>query len=252
MSTSITTIQSTDLITNSRADINNNFDSLLVNKLETSVLDTDTTLAANSDAKVATQKAVKAYVDAGGNADIAAAQAGGGDFGTPSASNKFVTEDKLTVNTATIMADIATTSTVASSNLQHSNDTAVVHSSSTAVKTHEVQLGRPIYRLRATGTITRGDASQVGWQLRKNGTTIASGGPAAGTLTMDTSPTESFTTGDLVQFYNYYSGGGPTTTTADDFRLYYDDVITEIAGLALDTPLVYDGSGLAAHTNTLP
>lgn len=67
MSTSITTIQSTDLITNSRADINNNFDSLLVNKIETSVLDTDTSLAANSDAKIATQKAVKAYVDAGGN-----------------------------------------------------------------------------------------------------------------------------------------------------------------------------------------
>jgi len=70
MSTSITTIQSTDLITNSRADINNNFDSLLVNKLETSVLDTDTTLAANSDSKVATQKAVKAYVDGGGDISI--------------------------------------------------------------------------------------------------------------------------------------------------------------------------------------
>lgn len=35
--------------------------------METSVLDTDTALTANSDAKVATQKAVKAYVDAGGN-----------------------------------------------------------------------------------------------------------------------------------------------------------------------------------------
>jgi microcystin-dependent protein len=70
MSTSITTIQSTDLITNSRADINNNFDSLLVNKLETSVLDTDTTLAADSDAKVPTQKAVKAYIDGGGDISI--------------------------------------------------------------------------------------------------------------------------------------------------------------------------------------
>lgn len=35
--------------------------------METSVLDTDTALTANSDSKVATQKAVKAYVDAGGN-----------------------------------------------------------------------------------------------------------------------------------------------------------------------------------------
>ena len=64
---SITNIDSGDLITNSRADINNNFANLNADKMETSVLDTDTTLAADSDSKVATQKAVKAYVDAGGN-----------------------------------------------------------------------------------------------------------------------------------------------------------------------------------------
>lgn len=63
----LVTIQSTDLITNSRADINNNFSALNTDKIETSVLDTDTTLAANSDLKLASQKAVKAYVDAGGN-----------------------------------------------------------------------------------------------------------------------------------------------------------------------------------------
>lgn len=63
----LTTIQSTDLITNSRADINGNFAALNSEKLETSVLDTDTTLAANSNSKVPTQAAVKAYVDAGGN-----------------------------------------------------------------------------------------------------------------------------------------------------------------------------------------
>jgi hypothetical protein len=66
---SITTINAGDLITNSRADINNNFSALNTDKIETSVLDTDTTLAANSDSKVATQKAVKAYVDAGGQAN---------------------------------------------------------------------------------------------------------------------------------------------------------------------------------------
>ena len=61
------TIQNTDLPTNSRAVINDNFSLLNSEKLETSVLSTDTTLAENSDSKVATQKAVKAYVDAGGN-----------------------------------------------------------------------------------------------------------------------------------------------------------------------------------------
>lgn len=63
----ITTINSGDLITNSRADINNNFANLNSDKIETSVIDTDTTLAANSDSKIPTQKAVKAYVDTGGN-----------------------------------------------------------------------------------------------------------------------------------------------------------------------------------------
>lgn len=60
----IVTIQSTDLITNSRADINTNFANLNTDKFETSNIDTDTTLAANSDTKVASQKATKAYVDA--------------------------------------------------------------------------------------------------------------------------------------------------------------------------------------------
>jgi hypothetical protein len=63
----ITTIQGSDLIKDSRADINNNFDNLNTDKIETSYLDTDTTLSANSDSKIATQKAVKAYVDSGGN-----------------------------------------------------------------------------------------------------------------------------------------------------------------------------------------
>lgn len=63
----IVTINSGDLITNSRADLNTNFGNLNTDKFEKSNIDTDTTLAANSDTKVASQKAVKAYVDAGGN-----------------------------------------------------------------------------------------------------------------------------------------------------------------------------------------
>lgn len=61
---SIQTINSTDVIANSRADINQNFANLNSDKIETSYLDTDTTLSANSDSKIATQKAVKAYADA--------------------------------------------------------------------------------------------------------------------------------------------------------------------------------------------
>lgn len=76
MSTSITTINATDLITNSRNDLNNNFASLNTNKIETSVIDTDATLASNSDAKIPSQKAVKAYVDAGGNVNASTSTKG--------------------------------------------------------------------------------------------------------------------------------------------------------------------------------
>jgi len=62
----IVTIAAGDLISASRADLNTNFSNLNTDKIETSVLDTDTALAANSDSKIATQKAVKAYVDSGG------------------------------------------------------------------------------------------------------------------------------------------------------------------------------------------
>lgn len=59
----ITTLNTNDTGSTSRTVINTNFTNLNTDKMETSVLDTDGTLAANSDAKVATQKAVKTYVD---------------------------------------------------------------------------------------------------------------------------------------------------------------------------------------------
>lgn len=81
----IKTIASGDLITNSRADLNDNFANLNSDKIETSVLDTDTTLAANSDEKIPSQKAIKAYVDAGGSPnfpdDYVTTSAGAADSG---------------------------------------------------------------------------------------------------------------------------------------------------------------------------
>lgn len=59
----ITTIAAGDTITSSRTVINTNFSNLNTDKIETSYLDTDTALTANSDSKIATQKATKAYVD---------------------------------------------------------------------------------------------------------------------------------------------------------------------------------------------
>lgn len=65
----IATIEATDVIATSRTDINTNFANLNLDKIETSFLDSDTSLTANSDSKIPTQKAVKAYVDSGGQAN---------------------------------------------------------------------------------------------------------------------------------------------------------------------------------------
>jgi hypothetical protein len=66
---SITTLTGSDGITtaNTMTKVNTNFANLNSDKIETSTLDTDTSLTANSDSKIATQKAVRAYVDSGGN-----------------------------------------------------------------------------------------------------------------------------------------------------------------------------------------
>lgn len=67
----ITALVGTDGITtaNSMTKINTNFSNLNADKIETSTLDTDTSLAANSDSKIATQKAVKTYIDTSGGAN---------------------------------------------------------------------------------------------------------------------------------------------------------------------------------------
>lgn len=65
----ITTINASDQITNSRTVINTNFANLNSDKIETSVIDTDTAMAANSDVKIPSQKAVKTYVDTQGGAN---------------------------------------------------------------------------------------------------------------------------------------------------------------------------------------
>ena len=59
----LVTIASGDLITNSRADINGNFTALNTDKEEVSNKSTDTSMAANSDTLYPSQKAVKTFVE---------------------------------------------------------------------------------------------------------------------------------------------------------------------------------------------
>ncbi len=123
----LTTVQAGDLITDSRAVINNNFSDLNTDKMETSVLDTDTTLSADSDLKVPSQKAVKAYVDANSILAVTSEFTDGathsltttanqrvvvfatGQLNTASASNETLTLSYNSVAKQTIVSDIGGT-----------------------------------------------------------------------------------------------------------------------------------------------
>lgn len=76
MATSITVINENTQAGLSRNDINNNFDSLLDNKIETDVISTDSTFTGASDSKIASQLATKLYVDSGGNQNASETQKG--------------------------------------------------------------------------------------------------------------------------------------------------------------------------------
>lgn len=115
----ITTIDSGDQISNSRTDINNNFANLNSDKIETSVLDTDTAMAANSDAKIPSQKAVKAYIDTSGGANASEtvrgiveeatdAEVTAGTATGATGAKLFVTPAKLATRTSTLFPTSAT------------------------------------------------------------------------------------------------------------------------------------------------
>ena len=76
MSTLTTILGSDGIGSPSRVNINNNFTALNTDKIETSVIDTDTTLAANSDSRIPSQRAIKAYVDSGGNTNASTTVSG--------------------------------------------------------------------------------------------------------------------------------------------------------------------------------
>lgn len=112
----IINIDANDQISDSRTDINTNFQNLNNDKIETSAIDTDTALTANSDSKIASQKAIKTYVDtqSGANAsessrgvveeatdvETAAGVATGG-----SGAKLFITPAKLLTYLATVVTD---------------------------------------------------------------------------------------------------------------------------------------------------
>lgn len=97
----IVTIGANDEISDSRANINDNFSALNTDKIETSYLDTDTTLAANSDSKIATQRAVKAFVEATAGTTFLVPTGAILPYGAASAPSNYLLCDGSAVSRAT-------------------------------------------------------------------------------------------------------------------------------------------------------
>ena len=123
----IVTIAAGDQITNSRADINTSLANLNSDKIETSALDTDTALAANSDSKIATQKAIKAYVDALGNLTT---KTSGVSNGPASSSTQTITHSLGRVPTVVRIVGYGTVISVGSGVSQNGGSTTGTYTSS--------------------------------------------------------------------------------------------------------------------------
>lgn len=136
----ITSLNAGDSGATSRGVINTNLTNLNTDKIETSVLDTDVALTANSDAKIATQKAVKAYVDGGG--------------GTANASDtvKGLVEEATEAETlaGTAVGGTGARLYVSPSTLDSFNDTYIAAVSAPVVRTY-LNAGSPHTWTKPTG-----------------------------------------------------------------------------------------------------
>jgi hypothetical protein len=224
----ITTIQESDLITNSRADINNNFSALNTDKIETSTLDTDTTLAAASDSKIATQKAVKAYVDSGGNQNASEtnrglvqeatdAQVTAGTATGSSGAKLFVSPTKLLTRTDAIIP--VDSGYVPGATVLFSNDAEKSFTDGTYTKLKEIQINAPVALLRIVWRFYVPVGSNGGTKVYLNGVAVSSEVVGTAPTWVDGShDIIQLYPGDLVQLYGYRSIGSGTLKI-DNFRL---------------------------------
>jgi len=121
----ITTLGTSDNGSTSRTTINDNFTNLNTDKIETSVISTDGTLAGNSDTELPTEQAVKTYVDATVNTTVESTAGAThsltttagqvvlvsvtGQLNTASSANETLTLKYNGVTKQTIVSDIGST-----------------------------------------------------------------------------------------------------------------------------------------------
>lgn len=199
---SIQHIEDNDLISSSNEVINDNFDYLESGKMPLSYLDTDTTLSANSDVRVASQKAVKAYVQSGGVSNASETERGLTEEATDSevtsgasvgatGAKLFVTPAKLATRLNNSVAKFSTTGVFNSTPPSTYTDldlSAVVGAMQRVVL---LQITNVTQSLTGTAIVKTDTAGVVEWiandsgivAFRTNGSTVAmsllAGGPGA-------------------------------------------------------------------------
>lgn len=225
----ITTINTSDSITSSRAVINTNFSNLNTDKFETSNIDTDTALAANSDTKVASQKAVKTYIDTQGGANAsetvrgiveeatdAEVTAGTATGGT--GAKLFITPAKLkssgVVKFGGTGADGALSITSGATNIDCSNAKVVVKNYTSI-------------SITGTGSLTFTNPAT-------NGTIIILKSQGAVTLTSSTAP--------MIAAQSMGAAGGAAATTGSKGWGFFVSNAAGIGGAATGTTAAPSGS----------
>lgn len=162
--TTVITIDAGDQISSSRTDLNTSLANLNSDKIETSVISTDSTFASASDFKIASQLATKTYVDTGGNvnastttkgiveeataAEITAGTATGGTgarlFINPTAVAETGAEKIVKIkSTGKIDATIIPSPTVA-----HGNTTKNISTTTTTTIAHGMSAAPSIVRIK--------------------------------------------------------------------------------------------------------
>lgn len=174
----IITIDAGDTISSSRADINTSLQNLNTDKIETSVIDTDTTMAANSDAKIPSQKAVKTYVDTQGGANASETVRGIVEEATAaevsSRAETGGTGARLYVNPAKANGAIASITTTKTNSGTFAEETVLT----ATLPANFLASGRSVnIRILATtnNRASAGVSGSVTWRFKIGSTTIISG-----------------------------------------------------------------------------
>jgi hypothetical protein len=179
----------------------------------------------------------------GVTADQTAALAGGGDFGTPSASNKFVTEAQQDIFVDDAFGITISRFASVSDLVVFSNDTERSTTSTSFVKLKEIELNENVTRCRvrveARANDVGGGINYRDVALYVNGTIVGSSqGITSGYTFYSFDITTPLVSGDYIQIYGRRSGTAIPTLLVRNMQICSDTEITTLKGFTILSPLI--------------